>query len=131
MHTSSGIIIRNNDGEILMMDRVAYPYGWACPAGHVEEGETPEQAVLREAKEETGIDVTEYKLLLEEFVEWNECVKGEKGHYWYLYEAQDWEGEIKKSEKESKDMQWLPPKNIKKLSLEPVWQYWFQELEII
>jgi mutator protein MutT len=130
MHTSAGIIIRNNDGEILMMDRAVYPYGWACPAGHLEEAETPEQAIVREAKEETGIDVIGYELLLEEFVEWNECVKGEKGHYWYLYETRNWEGKIKKSEKEAKDMQWQSLGNIKKLTLEPVWQYWFQKLEI-
>jgi len=29
---------------------------WSLPKGHIEEGETPEQAALREVKEETGID---------------------------------------------------------------------------
>ncbi len=29
---------------------------WSLPKGHIEEGETPEQAAIREVKEETGID---------------------------------------------------------------------------
>jgi len=29
---------------------------WSLPKGHIEEGETPEQAALREVKEETGIE---------------------------------------------------------------------------
>jgi mutator protein MutT len=29
---------------------------WSLPKGHIEEGETPEQAALREVQEETGIE---------------------------------------------------------------------------
>jgi ADP-ribose pyrophosphatase YjhB (NUDIX family) len=41
--------------NLLMVDR-GDGYGWAVPGGHVEPGETPLQAALRELAEETGLD---------------------------------------------------------------------------
>ena len=38
---------------------------WEIPGGHIEDGETPEQAMLREAREELGIDVRDYWLSVE------------------------------------------------------------------
>jgi 8-oxo-dGTP diphosphatase len=54
------IIIEMPDG-IVLIKRKNYPYGWAIPGGFVEYGESLENAAVREAKEETGLDVTELK----------------------------------------------------------------------
>lgn len=48
---------------VLLIERRFEPLGWALPGGFVDLGETLEQAAMREAKEETGLDVT-LKLLL-------------------------------------------------------------------
>ena len=40
-----------------MIRRKNPPYGWALPGGFVDYGETLEAAAMREAKEETGLDV--------------------------------------------------------------------------
>ena len=51
------IIIEIEDGIILIKRRNP-PYGWAIPGGFVDIGETVEEAAIREAKEETSIDVS-------------------------------------------------------------------------
>lgn len=48
---------------IVLIERRYPPYGWALPGGFVDVGETLEQAAIREAREETCLDVTLTHLL--------------------------------------------------------------------
>ena len=50
------IIIEIDDG-IVLIDRANPPHGWALPGGFVDYGESLESAALREAREETSLDV--------------------------------------------------------------------------
>lgn len=43
--------------DIALIRRKNPPYGWALPGGFVDYGESLEQAAVREAKEETNLDV--------------------------------------------------------------------------
>jgi ADP-ribose pyrophosphatase YjhB (NUDIX family) len=54
------IIIRWGDG-IVLIRRKNPPHGWAIPGGFVDYGETVEQAACREAREETGLELTDLR----------------------------------------------------------------------
>ncbi len=49
--------------KIVLISRKNPPLGWAIPGGFVDEGESVEDAAIRESKEETGLDVTLETLL--------------------------------------------------------------------
>lgn len=54
-----------HDGQVLMARRrvTEGELSWQFPAGGIEQGETPEQAAVRETAEETGLTVSAVKLL--------------------------------------------------------------------
>ena len=56
---SAGILI-NNDNQILLSQRTAdksFPGQWEFPGGKIESSETAHEALIRELKEELGIDI--------------------------------------------------------------------------
>ena len=68
MEVSAGVIIKNKDGQILGCK----PFGKAgdrpsnyldIPKGHIEPGESPIEAAIRETLEETGILLNDVKLI--------------------------------------------------------------------
>ncbi len=52
-----GALIQNDQGKVLLCDSHKWPGIYTVPGGHVELGETCEEALIRECKEEVGLDV--------------------------------------------------------------------------
>ncbi len=64
-----GILIFNINGELLLLRSHKWPGSYVVPGGHVELGEHLEETVIREAKEETGLDVFDpHFLCWQEFI---------------------------------------------------------------
>ncbi|ACM31463.1 MULTISPECIES: NUDIX domain-containing protein [Rhizobium/Agrobacterium group] len=55
-------VIRDDEGRILFQEK-ASGEGWSLPAGGIEPGESPEEAIRREVLEETGLMVQDTELL--------------------------------------------------------------------
>lgn len=58
---AAGILLATDGGKVLLMRRMpGRDHGgeWATPGGHIEEGESPEQAARREFAEETGSELS-------------------------------------------------------------------------
>ena len=63
----TSIIFVNDKRQILLFlrdDKPGLPYRnmWDVPGGHVDDGETPEQCIVREMKEEMGLTLKQFKL---------------------------------------------------------------------
>ena len=96
---ASGIILENK--KILLLQRSNYtenyPGFWGCPGGRAEKGETAEENVIREVKEECNLNFTPTKII--KTGTWQE-----RKYYRFLG---NWSGEIKIQEEEVNDYNWF------------------------
>src|ERR1044072_5158285 len=51
------IIVELADGTIVLIERKNFPPGWALPGGFVDYGDPLERAAVKQAKEETSLDI--------------------------------------------------------------------------
>lgn len=58
----TGVLVENNK-ILLVKQKVSEKRNWSLPGGKLEQGETLEQGIIREMKEETGLDVEIIRLL--------------------------------------------------------------------
>ncbi|KGX86089.1 NUDIX hydrolase [Pontibacillus litoralis] len=126
--TGSGFIL---DEEHMLLIYHPFLKMWIQPGGHVEAGESPLEAAIREVKEETGIDVhlhpwhdrypIPYDIDIHE-IPANEK-KGEPAHYHYdfrfLFQPQkNQAGNLCQTcDREDIQMEWLPLNEVKKTDL--------------
>ena len=73
------VLLQDNKLALIERQRAGMHY-FTFPGGHVEAGETPEQAAVREAREELGLDVSIQRLLAE--IWWHD-----RPQYYYLVEV--------------------------------------------
>lgn len=111
--TTVGCIIEK-DGKILLALRNHEPFKdyWCLPGGHIDFGEPPEDAIKREIKEETGLDI-EPKF----FGYYNEFYEDFKWHAVVLMFHTKAEGEIRGNKKEVKEIGLFDEEQIFNLKL--------------
>lgn len=89
---------------------------WIGVGGHFEKNESPEECLLREVKEETGLTLTSYRLRgIITF-----CYDGWGCEYMHLYTADAFDGELTKEQMQSCEegtLHWIPKEEILNLNL--------------
>lgn len=112
------------DGAYLMLHRVKKEDDinkdkWIGIGGHFEGKESPEECLLREVKEETGLTLTSYRFRgLITFV--TDCCETE---YMCLYTSDSFEGELR--ECDEGNLEWVPKERLSGLELwEGIMFFW-------
>lgn len=117
MHNSTLCYIVK-DGKVLMLHRVKKKNDinhdkWIGIGGKFEPEEAPEECILREAKEETGLTLTSWQCRgVVTFLQ-----EGGEGEYMYLFTADDFTGEL--IECDEGDLQWV---SLEFLDALPKWE---------
>lgn len=117
MHNST-LCYLVKDGKVLMLHRVKKRNDinhdkWIGIGGKFEPEEAPEECILREAKEETGLTLTSWRCRgVVTFLQ-----EGGEGEYMYLFTADDFTGEL--IECDEGDLQWV---SLDFLDALPTWE---------
>ena len=104
------------DDSYLMLHRVSKKNDvnkdkWIGVGGHFEEGESPDECLMREVYEETGLTLTSHRF--RGIVTFSQ--EGYGTEYMCLYTADGFEGEL--SDCDEGCLEWVPKKDIPKLNL--------------
>jgi 8-oxo-dGTP diphosphatase len=105
------------DGRVLVARR---PEGktmaglWEFPGGKVDDGERPEAALIRELREELGIDVSEACLAPLTFAS---HAYDDFHLLMPLYVCRRWKGEVRPQENQA--LRWVKPLRLRDLSMPP------------
>lgn len=114
----SAVLVFNRNYEVLLQLRTDTGR-WGIPGGAMEPGESFEETARRELFEETGLTLNTLKFL--------EAIAGEEYYFQYpngdeiynaiaLYACDDWEGNLKVNDGESKELRFFPLNSLPSLT---------------
>ena len=113
-----GALVVRATGEVLIVQSEKWGDKYTVPGGHIELGERAEDAIVREVKEETGLDCVVEELL---FVQQAIYPKGFYKHEHYIfmdYVCKATSSEVKLDRRELQSFLWMRPEEALKLDLE-------------
>ena len=111
--------LENDRGEYLMLHRIKKKHDinqdkWIGVGGKFEGEESPDECLLREVQEETGLTLTDYHFRgVVTFL-----FDGGEGEYMYLFTATGWTGELTRDCVEG-NLEWVPKERVRDL---PIWE---------
>lgn len=113
-----GALVVNPQGDVLIVRSSKWKNKFTVPGGHVELGERAEDAIKREVKEETGLDVEPVQLLLVQQAIYPKDYHKHQHFVFMDYVCRAVSFDVKLDQRELQDYVWLKPKDALKLDLE-------------
>lgn len=101
--TNMIMIQDESTGKVLVQNRVKNWCGYSFPGGHVENGESFVDSAIREAKEETGLDVRNLKGC--GVIHWSNTYNFDR-YLTFLFKTSDYEGELLDKSNEGENL-WM------------------------
>lgn len=103
------ILLKGNETLLIRRFNTGYEDGkYSLPAGHVDKGESVIEALIRESKEEIGINVTEENITFSHVIHRNGGVDGDE-RMDFFFVCKNWKGEPKNKEPDKCDkLKWAP-----------------------
>lgn len=150
-HTSVGVIIENENDQILIIEREQFPFGLAAPAGHIFPHGSSENAAIVEVEQEVGLIIAASSL--EKVIEGrrinNHCKRsGGDHHVWDVYRTRIAGQTVQRSLRETKSAGWYTTQELQQIAdrtqngrlrgefepssyFEDVWLNFFIELGVV
>jgi nucleoside triphosphatase len=113
-----GALVVNPRGEILIVRSYKWGDKFTVPGGHIELGERAEDAIKREVKEETGLDVEPLSLLLVQEAIYPQNYNKHEHFIFMDYICITKSSEVKLDGRELQEYFWTNPTKALKLDLE-------------
>ncbi len=113
-----GALVVNPSEEVLIVRSSKWGNKLTVPGGHIELGERAEDAIKREVKEETGLDVEPVKLLLVQEAIYPENYHMHEHFIFMDYICTTKSSEVKLDGRELQEYFWIKPAKALKLDLE-------------
>ncbi len=123
-----GAIIFNPDGKVLLCRSRKWDDKYVFPGGHIELGEKMEDALLREVKEETGLDVFDVQLISVQEAVYSDTFETKKHFIFIDFICKTHSYEVILND-EAQEFKWVNLKDIESYDLGGFTRRFFVELK--
>ncbi|MCK5474347.1 MAG: NUDIX domain-containing protein [Candidatus Aenigmarchaeota archaeon] len=114
-----GPLIFNEKNEIILIKSPKFNGKYIVPGGHIEIGETMEEALKREIKEETNLDIKDIEFfMIQEGTNMKDTGFNTEKHFIFIdFLCKANPGKVILETREAEDFTWIKPKDALKLNL--------------
>ncbi|CAD5283525.1 MULTISPECIES: NUDIX domain-containing protein [unclassified Imperialibacter] len=124
-----GAIIFNPDNKVLLCRSKKWSNKYVFPGGHIELGEKMEDALVREVKEETGLDVFDIQLISLQEAAYSDTFEAQKHFIFIDFLCKTDSSDVVLND-EAEEFEWVLLEEIESYDLGGFTRRFFEELKV-